>query len=138
MRLDELESEVADVGAMQHQASVLTLLSIREVLSINSVLSIRAILSNKAQLNHAASDISICWVGPTGPVTGPLLTEPLVVVVLAMEKDQPGSVVPSFLHIRTSVLPKKWSVKKGGWGLGLGATSLRDQFHRIALDSLNV
>ena len=36
MRLDELESEVADVGAMQHQASVLTLLSIREVLSINS------------------------------------------------------------------------------------------------------
>ena len=86
MRLDELESEVADVGAMQHQASVLTLLSIREVLSINSVLSIRAILSNKAQLNHAASDISICWVGPTGPVTGPLLNEPLVVVVLAMEK----------------------------------------------------
>ena len=82
-----MESEVADVGAMQHQASVLTLLSIREVLSsINSVLSIRAILSNKAQLNHAASDISICWVGPTGPVTGPLLNEPLVVVVLAMEK----------------------------------------------------
>ena len=36
MRLDELESEVADVGAMQHQASVLTLLSIREVLSINT------------------------------------------------------------------------------------------------------
>ena len=135
MRLDELESEVADVGAMQHQASVLTLLSIREVLSINSVLSIRAILSNKAQLNHAASDISICWVGPTGPVTGPLLNEPLVVVVLAMEKDQLCQVsstsVPPFC-------PKNWSVKKGGWGLGLGATSLRDQFHRIALDSLNV
>ena len=114
MRLDELESEVADVGAMQHQASVLTLLSIREVLnirevlSINTVFSIRAILSNKAQLNHAASDISICWVGPTGPVTGPLLNEPLVVVVLAMEKDQPGSVMPSFLHIRTSILPKKF------------------------------
>ena len=108
------------------------------MLSLNSVFSIRAILSNKAQLNHAASDISICWVGPTGPVTGPLLNEPLVVVVLAMEKDQPGSVVPSFLHIRTSVLPKKWSVKKGGWGLGLGATSLTDQFYRIALDSLNV
>ena len=102
MRLDELESEVADVGAMQHQASVLTLLSIREVLSI------RAILSNKAQLNHAASDISICWVGPTGPVTGPLLNEPLVVVVLTMVKDQPGSVMPSFLHIRTSILPNKF------------------------------
>ena len=123
MRLDELESEVADVGAMQHQASVLTLLSIREVLSINSVLSIRAILSNKAQLNHAASDISICWVGPTGPVTGPLLNEPLVVVVvvvLAMEKDQPGSVVPSFLHIRTSVLPKKLVCKERGLGSGAG------------------
>ena len=114
MRLDELESEVADVGAMQHQASVLTLLSIREVLSI------RAILSNKAQLNHAASDISICWVGPTGPVTGPLLNEPLVVVVLAMEKDQPGSVVPSFLHIRTSVLPKKLVCKERGLGSGAG------------------
>ena len=114
MRLDELESEVADVGAMQHQASVLTLLSIREVLSI------RAILSNKAQLNHAASDISICWVGPTGPVTGPLLNEPLVVVVLAMEKDQPGSVVPSFLHIRTSVLPKKMVCKERGLGSGAG------------------
>ena len=120
MRLDELEPEVADVSAMQHQASVLTLLSIREVLSINSVLSIRAILSNKAQLNHAASDISICWVGPTGPVTGPLLNEPLVVVVLAMEKDQPGSVMPSFLHIRTYVLAKKWSVKGGGVGMGPG------------------
>ena len=36
MRLDELETEVADVGAMQHQASVLTLLSIRVVPSINT------------------------------------------------------------------------------------------------------
>ena len=135
MRLDELESEVADVGAMQHQASVLTLLSIREVLSI------RAILSNKAQLNHAASDISICWVGPTGPVTGPLLNEPLVVVVvvvLAMEKDQLDQICQVSSTSVPPFCPKNWSVKKGGWGLGLGATSLTDQFYRIALDSLNV